>query len=178
MAELRAAGAVGAIGIGVNEQAVCLEVMPRFELDYIMLAGRYTLLEQAGSALVMAEAVSRGVRVMVAAPYNSGLLGSREGPGETYNYAPVDAATLEKARRIYAEAAPDAVDVGAAALQFPLAHPAVTCVVAGMRNAAEVRRAGERMRSEVPGRFWERLKGAGLLGAEVVVLSDPREADA
>jgi D-threo-aldose 1-dehydrogenase len=169
MAALRAAGAVGAIGIGVNEQAVCLEVMPRFGLDYIMLAGRYTLLEQAGSAQVMAEAVARGVRVMVAAPYNSGLLGSRDGPGETYNYVPADGATLDKARRIYAQAAAEGVDVGAAALQFPLGHPAVACVVAGMRNAAEVRVAGERMVGELPVRFWQRLKEAGLLGDEVVV---------
>jgi D-threo-aldose 1-dehydrogenase len=74
MADLRAAGAVGAIGIGVNEQAVCLEVMPRFDLDCALLAGRYTLLEQAQSALVMSEASRRGVGILVAAPYNSGIL--------------------------------------------------------------------------------------------------------
>jgi D-threo-aldose 1-dehydrogenase len=169
MAELREAGAVGAIGIGVNEQAVCLEVMPRFDLDCIMLAGRYTLLEQAESTLVMSEASRRGVRILVAAPYNSGLLGSSQGPGEFYNYAPVDAATLDKARRIYAEAATEGVDVGAAALQFPLAHPAVWCVVAGMRNASEVAVAAERMGSEIPRSLWERLRRVGLLRADVAV---------
>jgi D-threo-aldose 1-dehydrogenase len=169
MADLVQSGAVGAIGIGVNEQAVCLEIMPRFGLDCIMLAGRYTLLEQADSRLVMSEAAARGVRILIAAPYNSGLLGSRQGPGEMYNYAPVDAATLDKARRIYAEADAEGVDVGSAALQFPLAHPAVWCVIAGMRNVSEVAVAAERMGSEIPASWWERLRRVGLLRADVAV---------
>ena len=76
LAELRAQGVCGAIGLGVNEEAVCLEVMPRFELDVIMLAGRYTLFEQEHGAQVMAEALQRGVSIFAAAPYNSGLLGA------------------------------------------------------------------------------------------------------
>jgi D-threo-aldose 1-dehydrogenase len=163
MAELRASGAAGAIGIGVNEEAVCLEVMPRFGLDYIMLAGRYTLLEQTGSERVMAEAAARGVRIMAAAPYNSGLLGSAQAPGETYNYVPVDAQMLDRARAIYGQAKLEEVDVGAAALQFPLAHPAVAYVIAGMRSVSEVEVAAARMEREVPASFWRRLQEAGLL---------------
>ena len=163
MAVLRDSGAVGAIGIAVNEQAVCLEVLPRFDLDYIMLAGRYTLLEQQDSSEVMAEAKARGVRVLIAGPYNSGLLGPANGPGATYNYAPVDAPTLERARRIYAQCAAEGVDVGAAALQFPLAHPAVACVVAGLRTVEEVTIAVTRMTTPIPARLWERLKYAGVV---------------
>lgn len=169
MATLRDSGAVGAIGIGVNEQAVCLEVLPRFDLDCIMLAGRYTLLEQRDSAEIMALAYGRGVRVMIAGAYNSGLLGPAGGPGATYNYAPVDAATLERARGIYAECASEGVDVGAAALQFPLAHPAVACVVAGQRTVQEVISAVTRVSTPIPTRLWERLKRAGLIDADAVV---------
>src|SRR6185312_8024471 len=134
MAGLRDQGVVGAIGIGVNEVEVCRELMPRFDLDCIMLAGRYTLFEQASALPMLDEAHRRRVKVVVAGPYNSGLLGDPHGPGSTYNYAPADSDTLERARRIYAICAEEGVDVGAAALQFPAVHPAVCAVVAGMRN--------------------------------------------
>ncbi len=163
MAALRDCGAVGAIGLGVNEQDVCLEVLPRFDLDCIMLAGRYTLLEQRDSAELMRQAQDRGIRIVVAGPYNSGLLASAAGPGNTYNYAPVDDLTRERARRIYEECAAEQVDVGAAALQFPLAHPAVGCVVAGMRNVTEVASAAKRMEAPIPAALWVRLQRHGLI---------------
>jgi D-threo-aldose 1-dehydrogenase len=169
MAALRDSGAVRAIGIGVNEQAVCLQVLPHFALDCIMLAGRYTVLEQHDSVEIMAQAAARGIRVLIAGAYNSGLLGPAGAPGATYNYAPVDAATLERARRIYAQCAVEGVDVGAAALQFPLAHPAVACVVAGQKSVQQVTSAVLRMATPIPARLWERLKHAGLLHAGAVV---------
>jgi D-threo-aldose 1-dehydrogenase len=169
MAALRDSGAVGALGIGVNEQAVCLEVLPRFDLDCIMLAGRYTLLEQQDSFEVMAQAQARGVRILIAGAYNSGLLGPANGPGASYNYAPVDAPMLERARRIYAQCALEGIDVGAAALQFPLAHPAVACVVAGQRTVQEVISAVTRMATPIPAHLWARLKDAGLIDAGAVV---------
>src|SRR5690348_999013 len=133
MVALRDQGVIGAIGIGVNEQAVCLEVLAHVDLDCIMLAGRYTLLEQESAAEVMTLAHKRRVAILIAGPYNSGLLGPVRHPGTTYNYTAVQAAMLERAQRIYAECAAEKVDVGAAALQFPLAHPAVASVVAGLR---------------------------------------------
>jgi len=169
MARLRDAGAVDAIGIGVNEQEVCLEVLPRFDLDCVMLAGRYTLLEQQHSVEFMAEAQARGVRVLVAGAYNSGLLGPASAPGTTYNYAPVDAATLERARGLYAQCALEGVDVGAAALQFPLAHPAVAGVVAGQRTTEEVLSAVTRMKTPIPARLWESVKRTGFLPADAIV---------
>jgi D-threo-aldose 1-dehydrogenase len=163
MAELRAAGAVGAIGIGVNEQAVCLELMPRFDLDCLMLAGRYTLLEQSKSIEVMAEAQRRAVKIIVAGPYNSGLLANASGPGSTYDYHVADPGILERARRIYGECAAEGVDIGAAALQLPLASCVVVSVVAGQRNADEVKIAAERMRAAIPPSLWSRLRSAGLI---------------
>ncbi|MBO9852131.1 aldo/keto reductase [Xanthomonas phaseoli] len=167
MAELKAAGACGAIGLGVNEQDVALEVLPRFPLDCVMLAGRYTLLEQHGARALLDQAQQRNVAILSAGPYSSGLLSDARGPGATYNYAPVDTATLQHAQRLYAACAAFEVDIGAAALQFPLAHPAVTTVVAGMRSVAEVRSAATRLAAPVPSALWQRLRDEGLLAAEL-----------
>ncbi len=163
MAQLKASGACRAIGIGVNEQQACLEVLTRFDLDCILLAGRYTLLEQDAAAAVLAEAARRGVGIMVGAPFNSGLLASSQTPGATYNYRPADQTILQRARDIYAICAAEGVDVGAAALQFPLAHPAVVSVIAGMRSPVEVSSAVARSRAPIPGSLWRKLREAGLL---------------
>jgi len=165
MAELRSQGVCGAIGLGVNEQEVCLQVMPAFALDAIMLAGRYTLFEQRDSAQLMTEAVKRNVAVMAAGPYNSGLLGADDAPGATYNYAPADAAIHARAQRFYDICGRHGVTVGAAALQFPLAHPAVATVVCGLRSPAEVDSAVQRMHAPLPPALWDELRRAGLLDA-------------
>ena len=163
MAQLKASGACRAIGIGVNEQQACLEVMTRFDLDCILLAGRYTLLEQEAAAVVLAQAARRGVGILAGGPFNSGLLAGPEAPGPTYNYRPADEKILRRASDIYAICGSEGVDVGAAALQFPLAHPAVVSVVAGMRSPAEVSSAVARIRAPIPGSLWRRLREAGLL---------------
>ena len=165
MAELRSQGVCRAIGLGVNEQEVCLQVMPAFALDVIMLAGRYTLFEQRDSTQLMAEAMRRDVAVMAAGPYNSGLLGADDAPGATYNYAPADAAIRARAQRFYAICARHGVTAGAAALQFPLAHPAVATVVCGLRSPAEVDSAVQRMDTPLPPALWNELRHAGLLDA-------------
>ena len=167
MAELRSQGVCHAIGLGVNEEAVCLDVMRHFPLDAIMLAGRYTLFEQQDSRAVMAEARARGVTILAAGPYNSGLLGGTDGPGQFYNYRPAEQETLLRARRFYEICADVGVDVGAVALQFPLAHPAVASVVCGLRSPAEVDSAVDRMGTHLPVAIWPALREAGLLCADV-----------
>jgi D-threo-aldose 1-dehydrogenase len=167
MAELKAAGACRAIGIGVNEQEVCLEVLARFDLDCILLAGRYTLLEQEGAARVMAEALRLQVGILIGGPFNSGLLAAPQGPGATYNYRAADTAILQRARSIYDVCKEMDVDVGAAALQFPLAHPAVLSVVAGMRSPEEVASTARRRDAHLPRGLWQKLRDAGLLSPGV-----------
>lgn len=167
MAELRDQGVVGAIGLGVNEEAVCLEVMDRFPLDAIMLAGRYTLFEQARSKAVMARAQADSVAVLIAGPYNSGLLGADAGPGDTYDYAPASLAIRARAQQLYDVCARTGASVGAAALQFPLAHPAVTKVVCGLRSVTEVDDAVARMCATVPDAAWASLVEHGLLDKSV-----------
>jgi D-threo-aldose 1-dehydrogenase len=162
MAELKSSGACDAIGIGVNEEDIAIELMPLFPLDCVMLAGRYTLLEQHASRRIMQEAQARNLGILVAGPYSSGLMSDARAPGGTYNYAPVEPQVLQHAQRIYAVCAEHGVDVGAAALQFPLAHPAVASVVAGMRNEEEAISASLRYRAEVPAEFWRQLRAEGL----------------
>jgi D-threo-aldose 1-dehydrogenase len=169
MAELRAQGVCRAIGIGVNEEAVCLQVMPRFRLDLIMLAGRYTLFEQARSEQVMVMAQQQQVAVLAAGPYNSGLLGPPDAPGHTYDYAPASAAVRTRAQRFYDICAAAGVDVGAAALQFPLAHPAVVSVVCGLRSADEVAVSVQRLGQHIPADTWRQLRNANLLGTQTPV---------
>ncbi|HEU0276285.1 MAG TPA: aldo/keto reductase [Rhodanobacteraceae bacterium] len=172
MAALRDAGAVDAIGVGVNEVAVCEELLPRFRLDCIMLAGRYTLFEQQGALALLDAAARRHVRVIVAGPYNSGLLGDPHGPGRTYDYAEAGPDVLARAERIYATCAADGVDVGAAALQFPSAHPAVCAVVAGLRSVAEVEGALARSSQRLPAALWGNLQVAGIIAAAAPVPVD------
>jgi D-threo-aldose 1-dehydrogenase len=166
MQELKQQGGCQAIGIGVNESAVCLEMMQRCRLDCILFAGRYTLLEQASLQTVMAQAQRHGAAIIIGGAFNSGLLADPLAPGATYNYAPVDAATLARAQCIYRLCARHGVDVGAAALQFVLAHPAVASVVVGMRTAAEVQCAIARLQAPIPAALWESLRNAGLLLAD------------
>ncbi|MBD8873025.1 aldo/keto reductase [Rhodanobacter sp. DHB23] len=168
MTELRSQGVCGAIGLGVNEQDVCLQVMPEFPLDVIMLAGRYTLFEQHDSAQLMTLAARQGVAVMAAGPYNSGLLGADGGPGDTYNYAPADAATRARAQRFYDVCGQFGASVGAAALQFPLGHPAVATVVCGLRSNAEVDSAVQRLHAPLPPALWTELRQTGLLVADAI----------
>lgn len=169
MAELRDSGVCRAIGIGVNEEAVCLEVMRQFPLDVIMLAGRYTLFEQQHSRAVMADAQARGVAILAAGPYNSGLLGDSAGPGEFYNYQPATKEVRQKAQCLYDICGAANADVGAAALQFPLAHPAVASVVCGLRSLAEVDIAADRLQMPIPPAIWPALRELGLLCADVPV---------
>jgi D-threo-aldose 1-dehydrogenase len=163
MQQLKDKGGCQAIGIGVNESAVCLEMMQRCHLDCILLAGRYTLLEQSSLHSVMAQAQRHGTAIIIGGAFNSGLLAAPSGPGATYNYEAVDATVRARAQRIYDICAQHEVDVGAAALQFVLAHPAVASVVVGMRTAAEVESAIERLKAPIAPALWHSLRCAGLL---------------
>lgn len=165
MADLRATGVCDAIGIGVNEEAVCLDILPRADLDLILLAGRYTLLEQTTLDGVMRQEVRRGVGIVAGGPFNSGLLAPADRPGGSYDYAPAGDVVRGRAEAIYALCRELQVDPGAAAVQFPLAHPAVVSVIAGMRSAGEVACAVARSNAAIPPAFWSAMRDAGLIAA-------------
>lgn len=153
LSELKSAGLVGEIGIGVNEIEVCLETLAAAEIDVILLAGRMTLLDQSGAETLLPECRRRGVRVIAGGPFNSGILAG----GAHYDYMPAPPELAARARRIARICADHDVPVGAAALQFPLTNPAVSCVIAGARSAAEVRQNAALASQAVPPALWADL---------------------
>jgi D-threo-aldose 1-dehydrogenase len=165
MHELRAAGAVRAIGLGVNEPEVCVELLQHCDLDCILLAGRYTLLEQPALAELLPLCAERGVSIICGGPFNSGILaaGSRAGAAGHYNYAAPPPAVLERVRELEALCDEFSVPLQAAALQFPLAHPSVASVVAGCANGAEARNCAAMFTHVIPPEFWRALRERGLV---------------
>ena len=157
--ELKAAGAVDAIGIGVNEVEVCLFLLERVELDVILLAGRYTLLDRRAADELLPLCEARGVRVIVGGPYNSGILAQPTATQRNprYDYEAPSAPILARAAAIERVCEGYGVELGAAALQFPLRHPAVVSVIPGLVGSSQVRQAVDRLAAEVPDELWARL---------------------
>jgi D-threo-aldose 1-dehydrogenase len=168
---LRQQGAVRAIGLGVNEWQVCEEVLATVELDIVLLAGRYTLLEQQALESFLPLCVRRGIAVVVGGPYNSGIL-ARDGQthgAAHYDYGRIPADIRARVDSIEAVCARHGVPLAAAALQFPLAHPAVVSVIPGMSSAAEVAAAVRWMSIRIPTACWQELQQQGLLRADAPI---------
>jgi D-threo-aldose 1-dehydrogenase len=161
LAGLRDQGVVGAVGVGVNEVAVCLETLANVNLDAILLAGRYTLLEQGAIAELLPLCQARGVGVIVGGPFNSGVLAG----GAHYDYAAAPADVAARVGALRAVCAAHGVAVEAAALQFPLAHAAVVSVIPGARAAAEVAANAAHLRAPLPAALWSDLRARGLIAA-------------
>lgn len=157
LAELRDQGVIGAVGVGMNQWPALLRMIREADLDVVMLAGRWTLLDRSGAPL-LAECVDRGVTVVAAAPYNSGLL-ARDWPeaGAHFDYGRASRDILARARSLADICRRHGTSLPAAALQFPLRHPAVTSVVAGMRTAGEVGSALRLLGEPVPDGAWAEL---------------------
>lgn len=165
MLELKREGRVRAIGLGVNETEICVELLQRCELDCILLAGRYTLLEQPALAELLPLCERRAVSIICGGPFNSGILaaGSRHAAQSHYNYAPPPADVLERVRRLEECCAAFEVPLQAAALQFPLGARCVATVVAGCANGAESRNVAAMFRHPIPVEFWRVLRERGLV---------------
>ena len=176
---LRSEGQVRAIGMGVNEWQVCSQAMDHGDFDCFLLAGRYTLLEQDALDGFLPRCQDRGVAVIVGGPYNSGILATGVlGKGQPrYNYEPAPDAVIKRVRRIEGVCRKFAVPLPAAALQFPLAHPAVASVIPGQACGEDVRQALACCRHPIPGAFWQALRDAGLMHPEAP-LPSRREAAA
>jgi len=157
---LRAEGRVGAIGLGVNEWEVIHDALGETRLDCALLAGRYTLLEQ-GALPFLDECARRGVAIVVGGPFNSGLLAGQA----KFNYEDAPAELVRRAAALREACAAHDVPLEAAALQFPLAHPAVASVLSGMRSAAQVAQNVAWFERPLPGALWDELRKRGLLDA-------------
>ena len=161
--ELRDEGVVSAVGAGMNQSAMPAEFVRRHDIDVIMLAGRYTLLEQGALDELLPLAVARGVSIVAAAVYNSGLL-SRPRPAADahYDYGPAPAAMIARANAIADTCEEFGITLPEAAIAYPLRHPAVVSVVVGMRTADQVVGTAERYAARIPEDFWRALSERGL----------------
>jgi D-threo-aldose 1-dehydrogenase len=163
--ECKRQGITRAIGLGVNEVAICLQVLAEIDLDVILLAGRYTLLEQAPLDDLLPLCAARGVRVIVGGPYNSGVLAGNP----HYDYGAVPPTVAARVQALSAICARHDVPLAAAALQFPLAHPAVASVIPGASSAAEIRANIAHMAHPIPPALWPDMQAAGLIRADAPV---------
>ncbi|KDQ71087.1 aldo/keto reductase [Streptomyces halstedii] len=161
---LRAEGMVGAIGAGMNQTAMLTRFLRDTDVDTVLCAGRFTLLDRSALADLLPEAEARGRAVVVGGVFNSGLLADPR-PGATYDYAPAPAHLLERALRIEEVTRRHGVPLRAAALSYPLGHPAVAGVLVGARSPEEVRDAAALLRTPVPDALWEELRAEGLSAA-------------
>ncbi|AXH36422.1 aldo/keto reductase [Humibacter sp. BT305] len=163
LVELRDQGVVRAIGAGMNQAAMLAEFVRRTDVDVVMVAGRLTLLDQSATTELLPLAVERGVGVVAAAPYNSGLLSRESVPADAhFDYAEAPREMVDRARRIAEVCARHGVPLPAAAVQYPLRFAGVVSVVAGARTADHVRSTTERAAVEIPSALWDELDAEGL----------------
>ena len=165
LVELREQGVVKAIGMGMNQWQVTARMVERFELDLILLAGRYTLLDQSALPEFMPLCLERGVRLAIGGPYNSGILARDLDQPVSFEYQPAAPEIVAQARRIKAVCDRRGVELKAAALQFVLAHPAVTTTVPGAATVSEVEDNCRLLGVEIPTALWDELKAEQLLPA-------------
>ncbi|WP_353807569.1 aldo/keto reductase [Agromyces sp. SYSU T00194] len=179
LVELRDQGVVGAIGAGMNQSAMLARFVRESDLDVVMLAGRFTLFEQDALDDLLPVALERGVGVVAAAVYNSGLLAAPTVPDDAhYDYGPAPAAVIERARAIAATCAEFGATLPEAAIGLPLRHPAVVSVVVGTRTAAHVASTLERYRADLPDDLWRALAERGLLRPDAFPADAPNGAPA
>ncbi|MEV7356393.1 aldo/keto reductase [Kitasatospora sp. NPDC091276] len=163
---LRAEGVLGAIGVGMNLAGLPARFIRETDLDAVLLAGRYSLLDQQGLAELLPLAHRRGVGVVIGGVFNSGLLADPR-PGATFDYTAAPADLLTRATDLKAVCERHGVPLRAAALKFPFGHPAVASVLVGTRSAGEARDAAAMLDHPVPAALWAELKHRGLLPADV-----------
>ena len=167
--QMKREGLIRAYGLGVNDVQVVRDVLREADLDALLLAGRYSLLDHTALPALLPECLKRGVHIALGGVFNSGILATGVGAAggtPTFNYAPAAHAWVERTRRIETHCAAHGVPLRAAALQFPLAHPAIETVVLGARRVAEWDDALAMLQHPIPAAFWQALRGDGLVPEE------------
>lgn len=170
MHELKSLGAVRAIGLGVNEISICEQVLVQHPLDCILLAGRYSLLEQSPLHGLFEICEQRGVSIVIGGPYNSGILATGSlAAAPKFDYGDASKDVLGRVRRIESVCERHGVALPAAALQFCLAHPVVASVIPGLANPQQVRETLTYISAEIPAAFWEELRSEGIIAPDAPV---------
>jgi D-threo-aldose 1-dehydrogenase len=166
---LRDQGVIGGFGMGVNEWQPAEWLVDHGDPDVILLAGRYTLLEQEALTSFLPKCAARGVGVVIGGAYNSGILATGPKPGAYYNYDPAPQEILDRVGRIEAICTAHNTRMVDAAFQFPLRHPAVVSVIPGGQAVAEMQSNLAAAQAEIPEDLWAELKAEGLLRADAPV---------
>lgn len=165
MDELRSQGLVKAIGLGVNEYQVCEAALAYGDWDCFLLAGRYTLLEQESLATFLPQCEQRNCSIIIGGAYNSGILATGTKTGKTihYDYGPAPQSVIDKVSKLETLCEQYEFPLAAAALQFPLAHPAVVSVIPGMSSVARIAQTLELINVKIPDSFWQDIRASGLV---------------
>ena len=163
LVELREQDVIAAFGIGVNEWEPAQWLIENGDPDIILLAGRYTLLEQESLKTFLPLCEARNVGIVIGGPYNSGILATGPREGAYYNYEPAPPEIIERVARIEAACNRHSVRMVDAAFQFPLCHPAVVSVIPGGQAVTEMASNLEAASAEIPADLWNELKAEGLL---------------
>tara|TARA_R110002094_G_scaffold213516_2_gene183953 strand:+ start:1805 stop:2854 length:1050 start_codon:yes stop_codon:yes gene_type:complete len=169
LSELREADRISAIGAGVNTWQICERLLGEADFDGFLLAGRYTLLEQDPLDTFLPLCVKRDVGIILGGPYNSGILATGAIEGARYDYAPAPEDILQRVRKLDDICAAHNTPLIAAALQFPLGHPAVKSVIPGGSNPDEVRQNVAIFERPIPSALWSDLKSHGLIRQDAPV---------
>jgi D-threo-aldose 1-dehydrogenase len=164
---LRREGTVAAIGVGMNAAEPLVRFAQEADFDCFMVAGRYTLLDQVALHELLPLCMERGISIVAAGVYNSGILADPRAKAR-FNYVPASPRLVERALRLEAVCQRWNVPLKAAAAQFPFSHPAVTAVVLGCRSAADVEENAAMIRLAIPAGLWQEMVAEGLLPAEVI----------
>ena len=170
--ELKASGDIKAFGIGVNTGEALETTAARAPVDFALVAMPYTLLDQASLHTGMATCVRRGVSVIIGAPFASGILVTGSRAGATYAYGQASPEIQQRVQRIEEVCRTHGVPLPSAALQFPLAHPAVVSIIPGAARASEVTQNIASLGLPIPSAFWLDLKNQGLIDKEAPVPSE------
>src|ERR671931_2151543 len=165
LAELREKGVIAAVGAGVQVNEVLVELARSCDFDCFLLAGRYTLLDQSGLDQALPLCAEKGIAVIVGSPYNTGIL-HHPGPDSTFDFVQAPAHLIERAMELERACKRHGVPLPAAAIQFPLGHPAVAMVLTGAMAAAELEENVRLMETEVPEDLWHELRDEGLVRPE------------
>ena len=167
MDELRTAGLIKAIGLGVNENKVCMDALEIGDWDVFLLAGRYTLLEQTAVETLFPACRKAGTSIICGGPFNSGVLVGRD----SWNYAKAPKDVIDKARALGVVADEFGIPLPAAALQFPLGDEIVCSVIPGPRDKGELEQIVTWFKTPIPTEFWSTLKEKNLIGSSAAVPS-------
>jgi len=162
---LRSDGTIGAVGAGMNQSEMLAEFARNGNFDCFLLAGRYTLLEQGALRELLPLCVKKNISIIIGGVYNSGIL-ANPAAGAKFNYQDADKDLIEHALKLEAVCLHHGVPLKAAAIQFPLAHPAVATVLTGVRSPEEMIENVALFRQEIPAALWQELKAEGLISAE------------